>query len=421
MVEDNGRRKVERLTFDYAPMTAGMTNYSIGRTMTAIRTSRSAVETRQLCDHKRFLGYHRGGQGIVKRGTGYEKDFGIIVHEAMKNVLLPYVGPNRPEVMAPSYHPGQECVDLGELILVDYNGSTHMVEEQMWLLKFLVEGWQRYRLPHILRRYTILDVEREETVKFTGDKYLPANLAAIMTPFELPLRLDMRLERKLDKVMEIGDFKTARSAGEDWNVTLDNSNQSHLYTEGVEQLYSRYCGGIFYEGLVKGHRQMDNAKSSEFTGQVIQYGCPLYGWRDKKGECHPSYVNGRVRVFLPNALNWETIGQLFDWWNAETDTLAEYFPTTQSFRPLDSAAIVGQTIVNENRFQRDLDTYNALDEEHPEKELVKNVLFEKSLNSGCFKYGPNHKCEFSDICHGRMSEEEIVMQYEQRKDHHTDE
>ncbi len=387
--------------------------------MQPIRTSRTAVETRQLCRHKRFLSTHLNGKGITKRGTGYERNLGQVIHTAMSKALTPYIGGLTQ--YATAYVPDEEVAELCQIIDTQFGDNPHMKLEQEWLLRFLVEGWQRYRLPHILRKYTIINVEQEKTALFDSSKYLPANLAAIMRPYEMPLRLDMLVERKSDGVLEVGDFKTCREANSDWNITLDNSNQSHLYCEAVETIYERYMGGIFYEGLVKGFRKRDDAQASEFNGQTIQYGSVLYGWKNKKGECDEKYVKGKVRVFLPTTLGWNTIDDLFRWINREKDVAREYFPTTQTYRPLDSAAIVGQTIVNENRFQQDLDTLNNIPAEHPEHELVKNVLFERSLNSGCFKYGLNHKCDFVGLCLERMSPEEVAQQFEPRVDHHGDE
>ena len=53
-----------------------------------ITTSRSATETRQKCRKERFLAFHKDGTGIALNNSKYDAEFGIIVHEAMKEVML---------------------------------------------------------------------------------------------------------------------------------------------------------------------------------------------------------------------------------------------------------------------------------------------------------------------------------------------
>jgi hypothetical protein len=207
------------------------------------------------------------------------------------------------------------------------------------------------------------------------------------------------------------DFKTASKSSDDWAVKLDNSLQSSLYTEAVKLLYPNdQLGGIWYEGLVKGKRELDQARSSPYQGQVIQYGSFCYGWRDKKGEVHKDYVSGRTR------------DQLFDLKLGDLEALGfemrKFFPCTLPWVPLNSATVVAQQIMAENRFQHDLDMLATLPE--GTRQEAEHIVFEQTLDN-CYKFGNKHPCPFVDMCHKDIDDEEIKELYAPRIDHHAQE
>lgn len=389
-----------------------------------ISSSRSQIETRHKCWKERFLAYHKNKTGITKRGSKYEAAFGVILHDWMNCILTLVKDTNvSAEVYIHSYftsHQKDFNKEITKAISDAYPNIprdqwAHMVDEQQALLGFLVFGWVQKRLPRILREYEIIDVERETEAIFEPAKYLPEGLAAVMQPLRLPIRFDCVLKQKSTGLLFIMDFKTTKNANEDWNINLDNSLQSNLYIEAAEIIYKEHCGGIFYEGLVKGYRQVDNAKSSKFRGTLIQYGSALYGWRNMKtGEVGVKYVTGYQREYLAlGKTTGEFYGYLADL-NVDTE---EYFPNTVPYKPLNIPMIVAQTIVNENNYANTLEMYNEFPPAHPQKDMYEEILFEKSLGN-CFKYGTKHPCQFVDICHGCLGEEEIAIQFEPREDHH---
>ncbi len=373
-----------------------------------IKVDRTRIETRQRCTQERRLGFHYNGIGLSKIGAKYDAMFGQAVHTALAKILL---GGDPEEAI------NNACDEVTLAVNTCFSEpSSHFLNEQLWLIEFLVCGWVKYRLPHVATHYVVESVEKETEVVFQPSDYLPNNLAAIMRPLKLSLRLDCLLRRKDDGLLHVLDFKTASKVSEDWNTNLDNSLQSYLYINATELLYKEPVGGIMYDGLVKGYREVDRAKSSPFNGQMIQFSSPFYGW-EKNGKL-AKYVNGAQKVFTPKFLKADDGHDFIRKYEAATsETLSAYFPSTIPYRPLNIGNIVGQVIVNENEFQNNLEMLESALPNSPEKAAYENVLFEKTLGS-CFKYGSKHPCQFVEICHGGIHEDELINIYEPRIPHH---
>lgn len=382
-----------------------------------IKTDRSRIEARQQCRSKRLYGYHWGGKGIAPKSSRYEAAFGIALHEEMSDLLKAHQRLNSRPYLAVSKHLEPALNNLTEGM--DGAHRHHAVTEQQALMSGLVNGWRLNRLPHIIHQYEILTdyVEKEYEVEFKPEDYLPGDIAQYYQPVVLMIRLDCLLRDKVTGELVILDFKTASQASEDWSINLDNSLQSNLYIAAVEKITNKPVSGVMYEGLVKGKRELDKAKSSPYNGQIIQYGSFLYGWKDKTGNVHKDYVSGRTREFIPEHHPPGHAVEFFDTLRKMGYKPEAYFPTSVPWRPLDINQIVAQMIVNENDYHQTLDLCNA--EEEPIRSIKLDVLFEKSL-SMCYKYGSKHPCPFVDICHGKLSEDEIRIQYEERIPHHDE-
>jgi hypothetical protein len=221
------------------------------------------------------------------------------------------------------------------------------------------------------------------------------------------------VKRRSDQLLFIVDFKTTSQASEDWNITLDNSLQSHIYCTAAELLYNDPVGGMIYYGLVKGRREMDKAKSSPYQGKVIQYGSPLYGWKDRQGKVSSDYTAGKTRqkLFDVDDTGDELLGKIKSAYGSYT----KWFPSTIPWKPQDSGHVMGQIIVNENRYANDLEMYNNANDSV--KVYYEQTLFEQNFNQ-CFKYGTKHPCQFVQICHEHIHEDEMKMIYSEREDHH---
>ncbi len=373
-----------------------------------LTTTRSAIEIRQRCKNERFLSNHYDGIGLEKKSGKYEAKFGNCLHDIMKMIMqaAKEFGLDGALKVRIDTAPLEEIIET-QFVDLPIEELNHLVEEQKALLYTLVDEWRKRRLPGILKEYEIVAVETEQAVVFHPADYLPPQLAQLLRPVRIPFRFDVLLRRKGDGLLFILDFKTASGVSEDWNITLDNSAQSHLYCEAAKIIYQEPIGGIFYAGMIKGYRQMDKAKSSPYRGYTIQYGSFLYGWKDRNGVVHKDYVTGRFRQ------------ELWSDGNLALHNLDDYFPITIPWKPINTGEIVGQQIVAENNFANDLELYNEFGVNSPEKALYEKVIFEKSLGM-CFKYGTKHPCQFVNICHGNMHEDEIRNMYDKRVPHHKE-
>lgn len=381
---------------------------------TNIRSDRSRIQTRQKCERERFLGYHAKGTGMAKVGAKYDAEFGAMLHELLADVLVN--DGIMSSVVWESVSKRLE-VAVGAAFGKLYTEKTlqHICREQWALLMLFVHGWVKFRLPFIKKEYDILEVETERTVVFKATDYLPMNVAQYQRNLELPLRRDAVLAGKTDpQLMYILDWKTTSRTGSDWETGLQNSLQSNLYIAGSEELNSdAYWGGIIYEGLVKGRREVDKANSSPFKGMPIMYGSFLYGWK-KDGVVSATYKTGAQRVFLPDAKEGGTWSEVLEYIGT-IHPLNEFFPVCIAYRPNSHKAVVAQQILAENDYANKLELYNSIP---PPEQWHYESLFEQTLD-GCYKYGSKHPCPFVDVCHGGHQLEDGTL-YEPRTDHHED-
>ncbi len=374
-----------------------------------ITTPRSLMVTRQLCAKKRYLCHHADGHGwdVVNNGLS-ATDFGIALHEMLAQVMTSAEPLEADQPPVPVWY----AIKLSKSAL-----DSHVIRERRMLLDLLVYGWRKYRLPSILSAYNILTVEKEDSVVFDPEAYLPGNLAPSLKALKVPIRFDVVLKLKADPDhLVILDWKTTSAATQDWNNALDNSLQSCIYVEAARQLYpNKYIVGIGYEGLVKGRVEVDGAKSSPYNGLPIHYGSFLYGWQAKNGSTYKEYSTGRTRLFLPPVCT--TTEEAFDACEAVYGGLEMFFPNTIPWKPKDAASVVAQQIVAENRFMADVELYEQLPE--PMKYLYENTLFEQSLDA-CYKYGAKHACMCKDICHGGVVPSQEPMVFVPRVSHHSE-
>ncbi len=385
----------------------------------SIYADRSRMVTRQKCKRERWLGYHKNGKGLAKKGGKYAAEFGILMHNAIAGMLLS--GKPLDEDIRRDYKAIlNKAIDTSYKDALSAPALEHMKLEQWWLFDLLQYGWGFYHLEKTIKEYEIVDVEQEKSLEFQPADYLPQQLASIMRPLKFPLKIDALLKQRTTGMLFILDFKTASSASEDWNIALDNSLQSCLYTEAAETILGEYIGGMIYSGLVKGKREMDKAKSSPFTGQVIQYGSFLYGWQAKDGKIYKDYVAGRQRVFLPMFAPGLDVNRVFDWLNVLGFKMQSFFPMTIPWKPLNSVAVVGQQIVAENTFQADVELLEDANRNTPAGQLAEAVLMEQTLDN-CYKYGSRHPCQFVEYCHRGLHPDELKQIYEPREAHHTTE
>ncbi len=371
-----------------------------------IRIDRSRIEARKLCTRKRYLGYDRDGTGYALDGNKYEAEFGQILHTVMSDVL------NGDEVNTAL---SQNYGDISTAVLTHLPVYTdYTIREQQWLLWALVRQWVHHRLNNIRANYKLVSTEVEHLVTFDPRQYLPEQLAGSMRPIELMFRPDAVFERE-DGVLFVMDFKTTIRGSDDWALHHERSLQTYVYTEAMKVLHpDRQFGGVWYEGLVKGYRELDTAKSSKWQGEVIQR-CPLYGW-EKNGELC-DYKPGAQRAFVPEYFRYDPP---HTWQHIAQQPANLWLVNTIPSNPYDSSNIIGQIIVNENTYRYDMDMVESWPRGSYNRDVYENIMMEQDFHA-CYKYGSKHPCEFVQWCHSGLDEEAKMQVYKPRVPHHDNE
>jgi hypothetical protein len=371
----------------------------------SIIVDRSRVETRLVCQRKRYYGYDVNGTGWAKPGHKYEAAFGNAIHTAFTRLLS---GDAEATVQT------QLQEDVHHAVRTQVPDHTaHTLQEQADLARYLVQHWWTRRWPTIRQDYTVLETEQEHQVTFDPFIYLPRIIAETLRPITMLFRPDVVLQRNDDQMVFAMDYKTTSRASDDWAVHHEQSLQTHLYSAALSEHYGPSYGGIWYEGLVKGYREMDTARSSPFMGQVIQYGSPLYGWHSKQGVIG-KYAAGSTRVYLPMHHHG------FDTWYAEVGSKEPVLVSTLPVLPMGWQQTVAQMILNENHYQQQVETIQQYQTDRTVQEWVADALMQQN-RTACYKYGTKHPCEFVDLCHGQLTTDDVATVYEARVPHHEGE
>ena len=372
-----------------------------------IVVDRSGVETRLLCKQKRYLSRDYDTTGITSPAGRYEADFGQALHTELHRGMVDKAGMDANKLSASVY----EAVQKNLAPFKNDDHARHTRREQSCLASLLVRKWLDVRWPLIQLDHRLIEAEREQAVVFDPHVYLPKPIAGIMRPVKMLFRPDTIFERSDGMIFSM-DFKTASRAGDDWSIHHSQSLQTYLYSAAMREIYGDKYGGIWYEGLVKGYREVDNARSSKYQGYTIQYGSPLYAWYKNGKKC--KYVSGAQRDF---AFERDNMG-----WRAFVNSISpeELLITTLPSNPHDTALVVGQMIVNENAYQADLDIIQECPVGSPQRQFYEQVIIERNFHA-CYKYGAKHPCEFVRICHGGPTREEIQQEFIPRVPHHTGE
>jgi hypothetical protein len=355
-----------------------------------IRVSRSAIADRQLCEQRRFWGYHAGGTGYAPAVEPTSLAIGNQVHTWMARVFaLAYVAGDEPTVVGSIPAHLQEEAQAAEEAL----GS---LSEEGLLAFALAYGWTRHRLAAVLEEYHVVAAEEEWAFAPAGD-------------LEIPQRMDVILRRRADELLVSMDFKTVTSPSPDWAQKFFYDLQTLLYTEALEKVCGE-TGGIQYEGMVKGKKSV--LKTGVFAGEmaygsilVSPYADPKLEFADGVG-LTPVYRQGLTRHKL------KTVAQVVAWVEylaaAYPDKLADQFPVFPVFLPSTAlrAEVLGPVLDAERAFAG--------------KVAAGQTRYEQSTGA-CLKFGSDHPCPFISLCwEGGGADPLGTGLFVPRQDHHAD-
>lgn len=352
-----------------------------------IHISRSAVDTRRLCEQKRFNNYHRrlpGADlsvtpGIVPKTpitpkSNIPKHRGVLLHEVAERM---FKGTEWREWLA-------DAVKIFDPAVRD---------EQHALIRRAMLGWQIVR-GEILSDYQVVSAEAEWQWQMS-DKVSQS------------LRMDRILRRLEDRTLAILDFKGMKAPDKNWNERMLNSSQTHLYLQALKERTGEFVSGIIYEGIIMG-------KLDDTLQQRSPFVC---GYMKNNGEIVPKYVQGGKRV---SSVSWHDDYWLG--WIQESGVLKELYCTTGPCLPPQNVLLSTKmrTAAGEWRWWQRVEEVEEIGRTYGydslEYESAVDANFEQSPDA-CLKFGWEYACPYTGLCWGGQHPDEET--FEPREDHHA--
>jgi len=349
------------------------------------RVSRSAMEDRQLCEQRRFLGYHWDGTGLAPAVTPRALQLGTDLHDLM-----------------PLLWRGLQALDLGDellagdahlRLLADFHAAAEAAypePTQEQVLAFaLAYAWADYRLREVHEEWEVLSVEEPWAVSL-GPR------------LQQPLRMDVLLRHRYMRGVGTLDFKTMTTYRPDWYEKFSRDLQTLTYVRALETTGVPVLG-IQFEGLVKG--KYEAPKTGACAGQPL-YGSVLVSpYKTKEGALTGLYKPGLTRVSLT------TFAEVVTWQEVLRQQEPDVVPAQLTTVPLQKPSRwVMQTV---------LDPLVRAEEAFAAK-LATGEPVERTP-AACLKFGADHPCPFLAMCWDQTVATNPLDSglYVRRVDHHA--
>jgi hypothetical protein len=385
-------------------------------------TSRSAIEAREECPAKRFLGYDYPIDGVptglqteeaslpLIDGTwGHVATARALMGEPIDNIMPDIIAGYRAEVL--------ERGVRGELDL------DHLIAEQAAMLEGALRGWVKTRLPVLLEEYEFISTEQEW-------RYMMAPGLAQQ------LRMDGIARRHADGLLHILDFKFLKYADEIFTLKQEHSLQTSLYVKALTEKTGEYVAGIMYEGIIKGSWRKDTAQSSPWFGQKVQATPFNYAYQlsvDGMDVTQTAYTNRKgyrkIRTY-----DQMTMRAWVDWLEAnEPDTLAKQFMFVPPISPTpgEMERTIARVALEEQEYLRKLGKYLQLNADaekygsdvlRAQAETYRELHVAPKREGACFKYGSDFVCPFHrDVCFNENANPLEEGGFVARVNHHEEE
>jgi len=362
-------------------------------------SSRSAIVARRDCGRLRLLGTDYNGLGYQVIAGSVPLLSGDHLHRLFARLLGHFSGllqltvRHDPIAVALELTYAEYTEEITESGIRDLDDAEvqFTIREQLTMLEGLARGWVKYRLPHILALYDVVEIEKEWLWEL-GPGIL------------IPLRLDAVLRRKDDGLLYIMDYKGAAYIDDAWQRIHEQSTQTMLYLEALAERTGEPIGGIFYEGLVRGAWKKDTAESSPWSGRKIQQSPLCYGYRGPTKDGTIDYQSGytnrkgwakfRVADHMP-LMAWLEVLE-------REGKLKEMFITMEPASPAPElrGSIRQEVLLEEQRYIEGLREFNQLQESHGIDDPI--TITHLALIAGrnterCYKYGSGSRCQFLDV------------------------
>ena len=228
--------------------------------MTAWRTDRSSIITRQVCPRKEWYARFEGGIGIQRLSKSLPLVTGGSLHEGHALLITDW---NIEQSVLKSKLVIANAFEAKGITAEDDAATEYSMEEQGALVEALLRGWNLYSGEHFRNSFDVIQVETE------GEAELAPGIV-------LQFRPDAVLREKQTGDYYVLSTKTTSMFGK---MSLDSAGvdmQSMSEVYGVEKTLGIKVEGVIYGWFVKGCRAKD-----EYIGAYRQDSPLIYGWMRK--------------------------------------------------------------------------------------------------------------------------------------------
>jgi hypothetical protein len=255
-------------------------------------TDRSRISTYERCPRRRLIEYHWDGRGVVPDAKAVPLATGGAIHLGLQRLLE---GASVDEAVQDALALYRDLVVHAGFQDTRNTDQLYTIAEQLALTEAMVRAWHLKRLPLILARYNVIEIEKEAH---------PTGLAPSIILLRRP---DGVLENRASGFYEVLSFKTAKQYGfknEETNI-VDVQGISESWA--VAQKYGEEkVGSVLMEFLVTGPRKAASRSTEEPYDaiedddvQLMGGGAPLKwqwnnlirAWRDNLGN-----ISWRLKV-----------------------------------------------------------------------------------------------------------------------------
>lgn len=219
-----------------------------------ITSSRSAVNTWQACNRKRYLNYEAPNgtstPGWEKRKVAIAPFVGIHIHRGLEQVVRGASVGEAAALASGGFLAEARARGLDTEVGCD---EAEALGELSALCEAFVHAWHRVRWPRWQEEFETVAIEQEDRVALADDVVLA-------------VRADWIVKRRADARMFVVNFKTVNVADDRWYKKWEIDAQLMTELLAAEQRFGQEFGGVIIEGLVKGRRQKEEDSEGNVTG-----------------------------------------------------------------------------------------------------------------------------------------------------------
>lgn len=390
------------------------------------RFSRSHQVAYKICPKYYYLRFHEGGTGYERKVLGAGVTKGSLAHSCLQRILtwvkthdlLPSADVVR-EVFATekvAYKAQLEARGLEDV-------ETEFLQQEFEVSSALVEGavraWLKVRLPILLEKYKVIDVEREIEVQISDDGIV------------VMCRPDATLQDRASNGFVPLEFKTTSVNFDDYFESWGYATQILVHLLATREAYGQIGDGVQMEFIYLGYHKRD-----KLSGQTIYYS-PLvrayikrgnppfnddeYAWGgDYSRKSAWSVFNVWEHTF-DNKPEWMTTMEYWVEHVLDHDALSQHLFTKTIYR---NDADIQEWTESATQIQRKIYQGVQVLASTTDAEIVRTAkacFFPGNKDEHCFSNKYHRRCEFLPYCYHEVDNLDSCGLYVKREPHHEQE